>query len=77
MQTFRNLQGTAQAVLATADIDCIFFGISKLHIAHKFFVHELEPVITNWSADQQIAQIFKKLVCAQLVFWKTIVKVFS
>lgn len=61
MQTFRNLHGTAQTVLANCDIEVIFFGIADLHMAHKLFVHELEPVVANWSADQQIATIFQTL----------------
>lgn len=62
MQTFRNLLGTPQTVIATTDIDVIFYGIAELHKAHKFFVRELEPIVANWSPDQQIANIFKNLV---------------
>jgi len=62
MQTFRNCIGTAQSVLQLADIDIIFHGIPELHKAHKFFVRELEPCDTNWSADQQIGEMFSTLV---------------
>jgi len=62
MQTFRNCIGTPQSVLQLADIDVIFHGIPELHMAHKFFVRELEPCVSNWSADQQIGQMFYTLV---------------
>jgi len=62
MQTFRNCVGTPQAVLQLADIDIIFHGIPELHMAHKFFVRELEPCVSNWSADQQIGEMFHTLV---------------
>jgi hypothetical protein len=69
MQTFRNLLGTAQTVIVTADIDVIFYGIADLHKAHKLFVRELEPIVANWSPDQQIANFFKELVCKIDALW--------
>jgi len=70
MQTFRNCIGTPQSVLQLADIDVIFYGIPELHMAHKFFVLELEPCVSNWSADQQIAVMFSTLVsyCVNFLF---------
>jgi len=68
MQTFRNCVGTPQSVLQLADIDVIFYGIPELHMAHKFFVRELEPCITNWSADQQIGEMFYTLVSVRVAF---------
>jgi len=62
MQTFRNCVGTPQSVLQVADIDVIFHGIPELHMAHKFFVRELEPCVGHWSADQQIGEMFSRLV---------------
>lgn len=62
MQTFRNLLGTPQCVLSLPDIEVIFYGIPELHKGHKFFVVELEPCVANWSADQQIAGMFKTIV---------------
>ena len=62
MQTFKNLLGSAQAVLSLADIDTIFSKIPDLHLSHKMFVHDLEPKVEHWSSEQQIADIFRKLV---------------
>ena len=31
-------------------------------MAHKFFVQKLEPCVSNWSADQQIGEMFYTLV---------------
>lgn len=67
MQTFRNCVGTAQSVLALSDIDTIFYGIPELHMAHKFFVRELEPRVSNWSADQQIGEMFRTLVSSYVL----------
>jgi len=62
MQTFRNLLKTDEAALNAADIDVIFCGISELHEAHDLFVSELQPLVDNWSDEQEVAEPIKVLV---------------
>jgi len=65
MQTFRNLLKTDEAALNAEDIDVIFCGIPELHEAHDLFVSELQPIVDNWSDDQEVAEPIKVLVSAK------------
>jgi len=62
MLTFRNLLKTDEAALTARDIDVIFCGIAELHEAHDLFVSEIQPLVDNWSDDQQVAEPIKVLV---------------
>jgi len=64
MQTFRNLLKTEEAALNAEDIDVIFCGIPELHEAHDLLVSELQPLVDNWSDDQEVAEPIKVLVSA-------------
>ena len=66
MQTFRNQLKTDEAALSSEDIDVIFCGIPELHGAHDEFVSELQPLVDNWSDDQQVAEPIKVLVSKRL-----------
>jgi len=62
MHMFRNLLKTDEAALNAEDIDVIFCGIPELHEAHDLFVSELQPLVDNWSDDQEVAEPIKVLV---------------
>jgi len=67
MQTFRNLLKTDEAPLNTEDIDVIFCRIPDLHESHDLFVSELQPLVDNWSDEQQIAEPIKVLVSMLII----------
>lgn len=59
---FKNFAGAPNMVVTLTEVETIFYRVADLHLIHYQFVRDLEPILLNWSSDQQVAEIFKILV---------------
>jgi breakpoint cluster region protein len=61
MRSFQAVASTSQPLISAEDTKSIFYKIPELHEIHSRFIHELEPRVEAWSAEQEVGETFKML----------------